>query len=328
MRGIQGKHGFETWRRLHRAVLSEPQAVLDEGPAALEQADPEIRPRLLAVLATAMRLTTDRAGAAVILDRAEKEARTIHDDWALADIWQRRATLYLERGELADALALAQRAGGLFATLRDWAGVGRATYDQGLYLAHLQRHRAARDMFRRALRILPQSEPDHRFSSLVGLSRSHAETSDLPRALRWAKTASQNRKGVSLALLKGSLQTRGLLAFELGRIGEAVDAFRDCVDFYQAKGIHWHCAWSTLWLCKVLVDGGRDHEAARHASQCLPLIGHLQDERIAANAMLILVNHVVAGHQLTVDFLDDVLKRFERSKQRGARKSRAPHNKR
>ena len=328
MRGIKRKHGFTTWRRLHRAVLSEPRAVLEQGPGALEKAAPEIRPRLLAVLGTAMRLTTDRAGAAVILDQAEKEAREIHDDWALADIWQRRAALYLERGELADALGLVQRAGGLFGALRNWAGVGRATYDQGLCLAHLQRHRAAREMFRRALRLLPATEPDHRFSSLVGLSRSYAESGDLARALRWARAANCNREGVSMALLKGSLQTRGMLAFELGRIGEAVDSFRDCVAFYRHKGIHWHCAWSTIWLCKVLVDDGRHHEAGLRASESLSLIGHLQDERIAANAMVILVNHALSGRQLTAVFLDDVLKRFERSNRSGARKNRAPRIKR
>lgn len=324
MKGIEQKRGFCTWCRLKRLVAGQPQIVLAQGRAALEQADSALRPRLLAVLGTAMRLTTDRTGAAVILEQAETEAKDIRDDWALADIWQRRAALHMDRAEFEQALEFAQRAAGLYGSLRNDACVGRATYDQGVYLAHLQRHNAARDMFRRALRILPPSEKDNRFSALVGLSRSCAESGDLPKALRWATAATRHREGVSMVLLVGSLQTRGLLAFELGRLDEAVDAFRECVDFYLERGIYWYCAWSTIWLCKVLVDNGQHHEAAVRARNSLDLIGHLRGERIAANAMLILVNHARAERELTIEFLDDILSEFERSKRRGAHKKRAP----
>ena len=131
--------GFITWARLRRLVLSEPQAALAQSKVALRLVDPRLRPRVLGILGTSLRVLGDLDGALRVLEVADTEARSCKDYWAAGDALQRQAAVFEYKGELERALRLASEAQAVYASLGDLRSMGRATVDRAAFLAQLDR---------------------------------------------------------------------------------------------------------------------------------------------------------------------------------------------
>lgn len=314
-RNLSGLRGYQTWRRLISLAQSKPRDALNQGEAALKLAAEELRPRILAVLATALRRTDDLDGAFVALEIAENRADQLRDRWAIADTWQRRSYVLLAAGEPAVALHASCIASGVFISIGSVAGAGRATLAQGICLAALSRQEDAIQAFRGSLKTLPSWETDHRYSAMINIARAYCELGDHGNALKWAKgSVSDIGRGVCELVLLGSWETQGLLAFQLGSFQEAENAFRHCVDEYTERDAHLDSALSLVWLCRCLLANGKTQQCRETAQKGIRLIGHLKHHRVASGAMAYLAAEARAGRAITDELLQTVVNKVTKAR--------------
>lgn len=316
---IEEIHGFPAWRRLHHLVLSAPCEVLDNARPALLSAAPAVRPRILAVVGTALRKTGDLDGAAHLIAEARQQAQALGDLWAEADATHRLSRVTLETGDVEEALRQVREAGSLYLELGDRAGIGRALMSQGHYFAHSLDFVRAGRLFQAALRQLPSTDPDNRFSALMNLARISSELDQPETALRWLRSAAAQSAGVAKEMAYGSYQTRGAVAFEVGHYEEAIDCFRQCRQFYLDAGIPLEAAYSTVWLCHALLQTGRIPELVSLAHESLELIGLLKRNRVAAGVMASLVRQLKNG-EIRVSRLVEYRQTLEELRQGARRK--------
>ena len=305
--------GYVTWQRLRRLVQSEPREVLAQGQAALRLADPALHPRIFAVAASALRATDQLDAALALLEQALDDAKALGDLWAEADILQRQGVALENLGEIEKALQKARAATGIHASLGNTAGTGRAILDQGIFYYHLGRLDEAAFMFRRALGFLPHTETNHRLAAFSNLAQVYMEEGRLRLALRCARAATLVT-GAGRLTQAESLETQGRLALELGRFGEAERAFRDAAEIFRVRGAYLSCAYSTIWLCKVLTLRGALAEVQELARASASLIGHLKQSRFAAGAVAELAAQGAAGRAITTTFLERLQGEIERSR--------------
>ena len=308
--------GFAIWRRLHHLVLSAPCEVLAQASSALHFAAPALSPRILAVVGTALRRTTDFAGARHLLAEARRRARALGDRWAEADATHRLSRVNFEMGDPEGALRRTLEAAGLYAMVRDQAGLGRAILSYGHYLAHLEEFTEAADCLRQAIKTLPDSAIDHKVGAMTNLSRIALEQRDVDEALRWARAAAGLSHSANPGVWLDCTQTRGVLALQLGHTGEAIEAFRKCRDTYREQGIFLECAYVTLWLCSALLKDGKGAEVVELAKEGAWLIGHLRSSGVAAGVMASLANQATAGREISDTFLRSLLEKVEGVRER------------
>ena len=306
--------GFITWARLRRLVLSEPQAAFAQSKVALRLVDPRLRPRVLGILGTSLRVLGDLDGALRVLEVADTEARSCKDYWAAGDALQRQAAVFEYQGELERALRLASEAQAVYASLGDLRSMGRATVDRAAFLAQLDRPRESILAYKGALKLLPRQEHANRFAAFVGLARTYANCGHRREALDWARAATHHSAGLGEMLLASGRELHGLLAFQEGRLSEASGAFREATEIYRSKGAFLDCAFATVWLCICLLEAGQPEEVESLAVASSQLIGHLKGSRFAAGAVAELAAQAVAGRSIDPEFLRGVLKRVQKSR--------------
>lgn len=314
---LEAQSGYRTWRRLHRLVLSAPLVVLDQARPALTLASRALRPRILAVVGTALRKSGDLDGATHLIEEARQQAKTLGDLWAEADATQRLSRVTLLRGEIEEAIHQVREAGSLYTELGDRAGVGRTLLSQGHYFAHREDFARAESLFRAALRELPPDEVDFRFSAFTNLARSASQMGQPTTALRWLRSATAHREGVGDELIYVCFQMRGVLAFENGHSSEAVDCFYDCRDYYLGAGDPLEATYSTVWLCHALLEEGRIGELMKVANESLQLVGLLKRHPTAAAVMVSLVRQLKRG-RIRATQLVKYRQRLEAVRGRGA----------
>ena len=303
----QSLRGYGTWRRLVRLAQSEPLTALAQGEWALKLAAKALGPRILAVLGTALRRTDDLEGAFAALDVAEHHANQWQDRWAIADIWQRRCYVLLAAGEPEQALDLAQAATGKYLALGQLGDAGRATVDQGVFLAVLERQEEAIEAFRGALKVLPPGEHDNRFIAMNNIARAYCELGKLRVALDWTKGVTSYEKGrVADLMVLASWETRGLLAYQLGDLQQAESAFRHCVKEYEDRSAFLDSALSRVWLCRSLLARGYVQECWDMAHEGSFLIGKLRSSKVAAAAIATLVVEARRSRELNDGFLEGI----------------------
>ena len=297
-RDLGNETGFITWQRFCRLVTSQPEIVLQQAHAALHLAAPALRPRILSVIAAALRKTSDLEGARQLYRRARKEAEAIGDHWAMANIVHWEGRVALDMGEPECAVQLTLEAIGTYEIIGDQVGLGRALIGHGQHLAHLEKFDRARFSFRRALQILPYSEADYRIAAAMNLAQIANKSGDLEEALNWARAARHTQGVVDQGVLIECYEVQGEIAFELDRLGEAEDAFHECRRYYWETGMHLECAYTTVWLCETLLAQRRPAEVAALAKASTQLIGHLRNSRVASGVIATLARQTVDGQSI------------------------------
>lgn len=311
---VQNSRGFFTWWRLRRLVVSKPTKVLDQAKPALRLVAPSIRPRLLALVATALRRTGKVHGAAVLLREARIEAESVNDRWAVAEIAHRSARVTLDLEGPQAALDEVCEAVSLFTSLGDDVGVGISLTIKGQFYAHLQQFEAANSTLREALTKFPAAEASYRFAAMMDLARVAVESEDLPRALGWARAATLCRGTITEGARMTAVQTLGLLAFRQGYLEEADQALQTCRLHYLENATYLECAYVTVCQCEVLLASGAPAAVTKLAKEGMGLIGHLNKHRAAAAVMVTLANQAVAGREITAAMLAECRETLEKER--------------
>lgn len=303
MVSIEKQPGFITWCRLCRVVLTEPEKVLQQAEVALRLASPIVRPRILAIVATASRRTARLDGADKLYTKALHEAKRVGDRWAVADIVHRWARVAVDRGEFKIALSRVREAICHYERIGDDPALGRALVSEGHNLYHLQDYATAEEAFKRALQKLPKAEVAYRISALGNLATIASDQGTPRLALKWLRAATKGNPNAPLGFLVDTLQTQGALSFQAGYLAEAEDCFRRCRTFYIEKGRSLDSAFVTVCLCEVLLAKGEGVEVVALAKESTELIGHLHRHRGPASVMVALARDAFAGREITAEKL-------------------------
>lgn len=318
---VQIEHckGFISWLRLKELVLSRPREAFRQGEIVLRFASRQVRPRILAVMGTALRRLADHQGAEALLARARQLAEQDGDTWGTADTALRLISVFVSTGDCGRALVTAREASGMFAGIGSFGDVGRALVSEGGVFLHLGRPLDAELCYRRALRLLPKSSKANRIAAMSELARISADQGRFDKARVWARLTHQECTNDDIET--EWLQALGVFSFRAGYLDEAVRTFSDCRDYFLRKESFLESAVSTLWLCRCLFAQKQEGEATKVAIESSFLIGHLKSNRAAAAVILELVGNAVAGRKMSLEHVSKLCDDIERM---GARRGRTP----
>jgi tetratricopeptide (TPR) repeat protein len=258
-----------------------------------------LRVRAWAHLSQARRLADDMDGAEWALAMAEalacdlgppgeKPAALAPADWAELLVF--KAGLFADRGELAGADRLLERAAELFRRGAEPHRAGRALVQQGLLRAELGKRASAAETLRAGLRLLdPASEPDLVAASLYRLAAllrgvaldAGAETGEgapVPtpaggtspesirggEALQLVERARRLYRGLGDAVAEAQLsRLQGQIEAALGKLDEAEASLRGAIAALADLGLGREAALAKIELAKVLSRQGRAPEIHR-----------------------------------------------------------------
>jgi hypothetical protein len=183
-----------------------------------------------------------------------------------------------------------------------------------LWHYHLEEYRESIAANFAALRHLPRSEEDNRFTALLGLAYDHQALGELTAARRWAAAAERARTGVADAMVASLRWLRARLAMDLGDFAEAEEQYRRAVDHYLERDQPLDAATATVELARAQLLGDRAAAAAATARSMMRYIGPLEPSRLATGAVIDLARTAVAGEALTLDRLEEARRRLARAR--------------
>lgn len=227
---------------------------------------------------------------------------------------QRIAHVYCDLGDSRTAILCSNTGIRLYLQLDDRVGQGQSMVDLGNWFYHLEEYGEALECNRLALRLLPTSEVDHRFSALLSNAYCLEQLGDLEGADRWTEIAQLHSEGVKGALLASLYWMRGKLAARRSQYSKARKRFEDAHKFYVDRGFPLFAAATAIELCEVLLLMGRPDEAKKTAMDSKELVKHLEESKVVKGIVITLSESAAAGRPITLKFLADLRQRLAKAK--------------
>jgi tetratricopeptide (TPR) repeat protein len=233
----------------------------------------------------------DKAATELWLDRADASYRhTINPAPSLARVAYTRLTLRYDVGRYTDVLELLPSVALSFEKLGLYAELGKCHFLEAMSLIQLGRSSEAVHRLQ-ALVAGPEfrSEEALRGQAMMSLGNIHSDEGDQEQALAVYKAAQplleRARRYAALADMKGAVADT---LRRLGRIGAAVEAYRESVNDYVRLGMQTRVAYLRVVLAEALLEAGRPREAEWEVLAALPTINEQQmvPEGFAAIALL------------------------------------------
>lgn len=311
---LESRKGWLLYRRLRRRVPSQSAEVVDLMPWTMRYAHRDLHPRLFGIFGSAFWREGDTSAAFYLLNAAEALADKEGDQWAVADLWQRKAHVMGDHPDFEQALDLAIRATGLFAMLDDEAGICRTLFDQGLWSFLLKAYDNAVRAYQAVLSRLPIDAPNPRLVAMTNLAVCFKTKGDLDRALKWSRAATHHTAELPASLVYPSRELHAQLQGLAGHLSEAAETYLQCHELCLGHGLALEAARVTVPLCDHLLVTNRREEAERVARANKVLIGQLKGHRYAADAMALLARRVESGDGLDRLFLGKLQERLDEGK--------------
>ena len=242
-------------------------------------------------------------------------AELANDRAAIGDLLQRQAYVKWSLGDYRSALALAERATGLYFALGNQPRLGKALVDQGKFYYYLGRHRCAIRSLGMALDRLPDSERQNRLSALQIQGFCYLALGNLGTALECVQNARENAAMWSgprtlakiLWLLAGIYQ-------KMEQLDEAEDELHQVVALLQDQHPGDTCL-AGLDLVRVQFLQGQVMEAFQTSRTLRKFVMPFSENPVMAAALTELLR-ISSAAELTLALVDKVRKTIKRERER------------
>jgi tetratricopeptide (TPR) repeat protein len=287
----------------------DPKLVKRRARELVSEVAGEDVPRLLGCHASACRVLGELDEAQVVLGRALELAGERHDDGAVAELVLRACAIVGERGELAAAHCLAERATLEHLRLGDSLGAGRSLADQGLWLTSMGRHHEALAVYQSALQFLEEDDSPEARRNRVCLRMNCAiifqRNGDLEKAEAFAAAAQKDFAAVGKVLRGNVLTFRAAVARQRGDLDRAAECLRESIRIH-AHLAPLETAYSVVELCRLQLERGHEREVYETTRILFPLLEQLEGNPVVSAYVTELLRCAVAGRGITRELLQRV----------------------
>ncbi len=270
---------------LDRQRQADPEGVVRELADHIDRIEPALLPRALGIWGSALRTMIEIEAAAYVNRHGCRLAEVAGDDRAVADLYQRRSLIVADAGDHGRALALARLAVGIYLSIGDQAGAGRALMACGRWLYYLGRARAAIKASRQALEILPEDEKEHRLAARHGLAHYYLAAGEPSSAEKEALRAESQAAAAGPRARAKLPWLRGSICRQLGRRKEAAGHLQQAVEMLQHLH-HGEMLLASLELIRVLLEQDEPEQARQVCSAVYRRIKSRAENPIIAAALL------------------------------------------
>lgn len=288
-------------RELEQLCIDNPKEVVRRAEDAMAVARPSELPRLCSVCGAAFRRMAELDQAYHVLSKGMDLAKAVKDREAEAELLQRIACVFGDRGDYIRAMATSENAAFRFLEAGNLAGSGRCLFDQGMWLYYLEEFKRSIRICRSAYKVLPDRESNHRFSALQCMALCYLELGDQARARRYADLAIRFRGQIGVSMWAKFLWLDAKLKVRDGRFEAAEDDLQEALDLFLGMDAFLDAALACVEITWIVLRGGEPRRARDIASSYGSLlVGHprLGDNRLASAAIMELVRCGVEGGNL------------------------------
>jgi len=298
------------------ATAAELAGELDrdtEGGTGDRRLDADLAALAHAQHANSLRVASDLQASAAAFDRAFAAAdRGSGDPLVAARLTDLLASLRSDQSSFEEAVTLAGRAARLYRRLGDRHGYGRARLKEATFHAYRGRlDRAVRTLTDALAHADPAAEPRLAFAAQHNLA-SYLDRLGRPgealAALAEAEALCRDRiDRIRVAWLEGRVRAH------LGERETGERLLREAREAFVELGIGYDTALVSMELAQLYTEQGRTAALERLAAEMVPLFA-TRDLREETRAALVLYCRAVAERTASLEMVEDLLTRLERSR--------------
>ena len=308
---IEDREGYSVYQAVDRYRLEEPMRVLELARAMIHEAESDVMSWILGSVAAAVRRLGHFQLAERLFNRAIELAKRFDDRESLNLLRHRLAHVYSDMGDFEAAIK--QSHASLRSAVRHGENQtqGEAMLSLATWFYHQQDFAESIQCNLGALRLLPKSAVEARFSALLGNAYCCRDIGDLAASDEWADEANALRDLVSPAMLASLLMHRGYIAIRRGQNEVATTRFEAAYEFYLEHGFYAFAGSSAIGLCEAHLLCGRTQTANIIARSTARLIKNLSDSPYMQGVIGTLSGQALAGRPITLRFLADLRERLK-----------------
>lgn len=305
-------------RELERLSIDNPKEAIRRSLEAMAEVLPEQMPALYGICGSAYRRLDDDKTAFLVLHEGILLARRSSDLDSEAQLLQRTAYVYAERGDFTRALRATESAVVKFVSAGNLRGASRSMLDQGQWHYYLGSLQQSIRICKSAFRALPVDEIANRFATLQGISLCYADLDQPRRAIKYAGLAHRFKGTVSPALWSKQLWLEARIFEQLGDFESAERLLSQTLHDFLRTEAFLDAALACTEITRLALKAGRLQDAimlAKSFGQYLITNQRLANNDIAASALMELARCAVTGQDLQ-DAVVEIKKRLGRARAR------------
>lgn len=296
--------------RLNAKFRHHPKQVRQRVVAWIRRIDKSQIPSLLAIYASACRISAQLESAQIILAHAYNLAEEAGDVPVQADILNRSAYVLAARSDFQGAIALTEKAILAFTRSAQSIGIGKALVDLASWHVYLEQYDQALEIYRAALQHLPADSGHldvgaNRCSIYINLGLISMRLHQFEQARDFVRSARQESDGVDASLLGKAIWLEAEIARREERYDLAEDLYEEAIDIYHERA-PLDVAVLSVELVRVQLLKGKLAKAYATAKAMTTLLFPLEHNPIAAAAITELIRCALEGRGLTIKLIDHV----------------------
>ena len=274
---------------LEQLWIDQPKETIRRAEEAMPSAKPQQLIRLCSVCGAAFRRLAELDRAYCVLLEGMALAQELNDFNAQAEILQRLASVFGDRGDFQRASVMSEQAALRFLQAGDIAGSGRALFDLGMWSYYLEDFRSTLRLCRSAFRILPANEINNRFAILQCMALAAMELDDLRRARRYTYLARKFHGHIGVMMRAKLLWLEAKLLKRGGALARAERTLKDSLNAFLDAGAYLDVALVCVEIAQIVLISNNPERVREVASSCGKLLlsnPHLGDNKLASAAIM------------------------------------------